>query len=183
MKASFPGAKHLILLGGHDGLRPQDAIHPSYIGEDILEPASQLLSSVAIPDDKLHDHCGVFAVYGHPEAAKLSYLGLYALQHRGQESAGIAVSKGDELICHKGMGHVDEVFPPEVLQGLPGRAAIGHTRYSTAGDTDLRNAQPLTVSCQKGQVSVAHNGNLVNAASIRRELESRGRRESRRRCP
>jgi len=139
-----------------------------------LEPESQLFPSVSLPDDKLHDHCGVFAVYGHPEAAKLTYLGLYALQHRGQESAGIAVSSGSVLVCKKGMGHVDEVFPPEIINGLAGQIAIGHTRYSTAGDTDLRNAQPLTVSCQKGQVAVAHNGNLVNASSIRRELEGRG---------
>jgi amidophosphoribosyltransferase len=139
-----------------------------------LEPASQLFPSATLPDDKFHDHCGVFAVYGHPEAAKLTYLGLYALQHRGQESAGIAVSNGNAVVCKKGMGHVDEVFPPEVINGLAGHMAIGHTRYSTAGDTDLRNAQPLTVSCQKGQVAVAHNGNLVNASSIRRELEGRG---------
>jgi amidophosphoribosyltransferase len=139
-----------------------------------LHPALCFFPSYPIPDDKFHDHCGVFAVSGHPEAAKLTYLGLYALQHRGQESAGIAVAQGERLICHKGMGHVDEVFTPEALKNLEGPLAIGHTRYSTAGDTDLRNAQPLTVSCQKGQVAVAHNGNLVNAAAIRRELESRG---------
>ena len=127
-----------------------------------------------IPDDKFRDHCGVFAVYGHPEAAKLTYLGLYALQHRGQESAGIAVSNGETLIWHKGMGHVAEVFDERTLQELTGDAAIGHTRYSTAGDTDLKNAQPLTVSCQRGQVALAHNGNLVNAAGLRRDLESRG---------
>jgi len=139
-----------------------------------LEPASQLFPGYSLPDDKFHDHCGVFAVYGHPEAAKLTYLGLYALQHRGQESAGIAVSNGTGVVCKRGMGHVDEVFPAEVIHGLPGHIAIGHTRYSTAGDTDLKNAQPLMVSCQKGQVAVAHNGNLVNASSIRRELEGRG---------
>jgi len=139
-----------------------------------LRPASQLFPSVSLPEDKFHDHCGVFAVYGHPEAAKLTYLGLYALQHRGQESAGIAVSNRDTLMCKKDMGHVQEIFPAEVINSLPGRLAIGHTRYSTAGDTDLRNAQPLMVSCQKGQVAVAHNGNLVNASSIRRELEGRG---------
>jgi amidophosphoribosyltransferase len=139
-----------------------------------LEPASQLFKSHPLPDDKFHDHCGVFAVYGHPEAAKLTYLGLYALQHRGQESAGIAVSNGERLVCQKGMGHVDEVFPREVIDGLPGHIAIGHTRYSTAGDTDLKNAQPLKVSCHKGEVALAHNGNLVNASAIRRELESRG---------
>jgi len=127
-----------------------------------------------IPDDKFRDHCGVFAVYGHPEAAKLTYLGLYALQHRGQESAGIAVSNGEQLTWHKGMGHVAEVFDERTLQELTGEAAIGHTRYSTAGDTDLKNAQPLTVSCQRGQVALAHNGNLVNAAGLRRDLESRG---------
>jgi amidophosphoribosyltransferase len=139
-----------------------------------LQPASKLFPILSLPDDKFHDHCGVFAVYGHAEAAKLTYLGLYALQHRGQESAGIVASDGEKLLTYKSMGHVDEVFTPEVIRGLKGHAAIGHTRYSTAGDTDLRNAQPLTVSCQKGQVALAHNGNLVNASSIRRELESRG---------
>ncbi len=104
----------------------------------------------------------------------MTHLGLYALQHRGQESAGIAVSDGEDVVCHKGMGHVNEVFNADVLDKLHGEIAIGHTRYSTAGETDLRNAQPLTVSCQKGQVALAHNGNLVNAAVIRRELESRG---------
>ncbi len=139
-----------------------------------MEPASQRFPSFSLPDDKFHDHCGVFAVCGHPEASKLAYLGLYALQHRGQESAGIAVSDGDRLTLKRGMGHVDEVFPAEVIKNLPGHLAIGHTRYSTAGDTDLKNAQPLMVSCHKGQVALAHNGNLVNASSIRRELESRG---------
>ena len=139
-----------------------------------MDAASQLFPSFSLPDDKFHDHCGVFAVYGHPEAAKLTYLGLYALQHRGQESAGIAVSDGEQLTLKKDMGHVDEVFPAEVIKDLPGQMAIGHTRYSTAGDTDLKNAQPLMVSCNKGQVALAHNGNLVNASSIRRELEGRG---------
>ncbi|MGH9406595.1 MAG: amidophosphoribosyltransferase [Terriglobia bacterium] len=127
-----------------------------------------------IEDDKLRDHCGVFAVFGHPEAAKVAHLGLYALQHRGQESAGIVVSDGLKAICYKGMGHVNDLFSAAVLQGLPGHLAIGHTRYSTAGDTDLRNAQPLMVSCQKGQAALAHNGNLVNASAKRRELESKG---------
>jgi len=139
-----------------------------------LEPASQLFPRFPLSLDKFHDQCGVFAVYGHPDAAKLAYLGLYALQHRGQESAGIAVSDGNDLICKKGMGHVDEVFPKETIQGLPGRLAIAHTRYSTAGDTDLKNAQPLKVSCHRGQVALAHNVNLVNASVIRRDLESRG---------
>ncbi len=139
-----------------------------------MQQAVELFPSFSLPDDKFHDHCGVFAVYGHPEAAKLAYLGLYALQHRGQESAGIAATDGRTIVSHKSMGHVAEVFTQEVLNGLPGHAAIGHTRYSTAGDTDLKNAQPLTVTCQKGQVALAHNGNLVNAESIRKELEGRG---------
>jgi amidophosphoribosyltransferase len=143
-------------------------------GEDPLQEVANIIPSYSIPDDKFHDYCGVFAVYGHPEAAKLTYLGLHALQHRGQESAGIAASDGSKLVTHKGMGHVAEVFTEEVLNSLPGHAAIGHTRYSTAGDADLKNAQPLAVSCQKGQVALAHNGNLVNAPAIRKELESRG---------
>jgi amidophosphoribosyltransferase len=139
-----------------------------------LHPALKLFPEFSLRVDKFHDHCGVCAVYGHPEAAKLTYLGLYALQHRGQESAGIVASDGQKLVSRKGMGHVAEVFTEEVLQQLPGHAAIGHTRYTTAGDTDLRNAQPLVVGCQKGQVALAHNGNLVNATSIRKDLESRG---------
>ncbi|MEJ2009082.1 MAG: amidophosphoribosyltransferase [Acidobacteriota bacterium] len=139
-----------------------------------MQLTPELFPTLSLPDDKFHDHCGVFAVYGHPEASKLSYLGLYALQHRGQESAGIVSSDGRRLTSHKGMGHIAEVFNEEVLQNLAGHSAIGHTRYSTAGDTNVKNAQPLSVSCQKGQVALAHNGNLVNAAGIRRELEARG---------
>ncbi len=124
--------------------------------------------------DKLHEECGVMGVYGHPEAAKLVYLGLYALQHRGQESAGIASSDGRQLRSHKGMGYVSEIFTEPVLGSLQGTLAIGHTRYSTAGDTTLLNAQPLTVECNKGLLALAHNGNLVNALEIRRRLEKRG---------
>ncbi len=124
--------------------------------------------------DKLHEECGVFALYGHPEAANLVYLGLYALQHRGQESAGIAVSDGRKIHSVRKMGHVAEIFTPDVLNQLPGELAIGHTRYSTAGDTSLRNAQPLSVACCKGQVAVAHNGNLTNAIELRRDLEEDG---------
>ncbi len=124
--------------------------------------------------DRFHDECGVFAIYGHPEAANLTYLGLYALQHRGQESAGIASSDGRNLHCHKSMGHVADIFTPEVLGQLPGERAIGHTRYSTAGDTVLLNAQPFSVACNKGKVAVAHNGNITNAAELRRELEREG---------
>ncbi|MGH9353814.1 MAG: class II glutamine amidotransferase, partial [Terriglobia bacterium] len=143
--------------------------------EGILSPpALEFRHDAKLDDDTLHEFCGVFAVFGCPEAAKVAHLGLYALQHRGQESAGIAVSDGLTVACYKGMGHVNELFTAEVLKGLPGHMAIGHTRYSTAGDTDLRNAQPLTVSCQKGQVALAHNGNLVNASARMRELEYKG---------
>jgi amidophosphoribosyltransferase len=124
--------------------------------------------------DKFHEECGVFAVYGHPEASTMAYLGLYALQHRGQESAGICTSDGQELRCHKAMGHVSEIFTSPVLAELPGRLAIGHTRYSTAGDTVLLNAQPFSVCCNKGRIAVAHNGNITNAVEVRAELERRG---------
>jgi amidophosphoribosyltransferase len=124
--------------------------------------------------DKLHEECGVFAIYGHPEAANLTYLGLYALQHRGQESAGIATSDGRDIHCYKSMGHVADIFTPSVVSQLPGDLAIGHTRYSTAGDTVIGNAQPFSVACNKGKIAVAHNGNITNAAELRRELEREG---------
>ncbi|HTQ57337.1 MAG TPA: amidophosphoribosyltransferase [Bryobacteraceae bacterium] len=124
--------------------------------------------------DKFHDECGVFAVFGHPEAAKMAYLGLHALQHRGQESAGVCTSDGNQVHCHKAMGHVAEIFTNEVLAKLPGKLAIGHTRYSTAGDTVLLNAQPFSVACNKGRVAVAHNGNITNAIEVRAELERQG---------
>ena len=124
--------------------------------------------------DKFHEECGVFAIYGHPEAAKMTYLGLYALQHRGQESAGICSSDGAEIHCRKSMGHVAEIFTNQVLAELPGKLAIGHTRYSTAGDTALLNAQPFSVACNKGRVAVAHNGNITNAIELRAMLEDHG---------
>ena len=124
--------------------------------------------------DKLHEECGVFAIHGNKDAAKLTYLGLYALQHRGQESAGIATSDGKNVLCHKSMGHVQDIFTPEVLTKLPGIHAIGHTRYSTTGDTVILNAQPFSVACNKGQIAVAHNGNITNAGELRRMLEAEG---------
>jgi amidophosphoribosyltransferase len=124
--------------------------------------------------DKFHEECGVVAVYGHPEAAKLAYLGLYALQHRGQESAGICSSDGEQIHTHRAMGHVADIFTPDVIEKLPGALAIGHTRYSTAGDTALLNAQPFSVACNKGRVAVAHNGNITNASELRNELERGG---------
>jgi amidophosphoribosyltransferase len=124
--------------------------------------------------DKFREECGVFAIYGHPEAANLAYLGLYALQHRGQESAGISSSNGREIYTHKAMGHVADIFTPAALASLPGEMAIGHTRYSTAGDTALRNAQPFSVDCNKGKIAIAHNGNITNARELRQELEREG---------
>jgi amidophosphoribosyltransferase len=119
-------------------------------------------------------YCGVFGVYGHPNAAELTYYGLYALQHRGQESAGIVTSDGNQFHTHRGMGLVSQVFKGDALQHLPGHIAIGHTRYSTTGSSHLRNAQPLTVDCARGQIAIAHNGNLTNAAQLRDELEANG---------
>jgi amidophosphoribosyltransferase len=134
--------------------------------------ASNLVSSLT--DDHFHDECGVFGVFGHPEASKLAYLGLYALQHRGQESAGIVSSDGVTLYTHRAMGEVADIFKPEVLAKLPGDAAIGHTRYSTAGDTSLINCQPILIDCNKGKLALGHNGNLTNALEWRRRLEHRG---------
>ena len=119
-------------------------------------------------------YCGVFGIYGHPNAAELTYYGLYALQHRGQESAGIVTSDGRQFHKHKGMGLVSQIFRGNILHDLAGSIAIGHTRYSTTGSSLLRNAQPLDVDCARGQIAIAHNGNLTNAAQLRDELESKG---------
>jgi amidophosphoribosyltransferase len=127
-----------------------------------------------LPSDKFRDECGVVAVYNHPEAETLAYLGLHALQHRGQESAGIVTSDGVSLHVHKAMGTVADIFTEEVLGKLRGSLAIGHTRYSTAGDSALLNAQPIMVQSNKGQIALAHNGNLVNAQEIRARLEGQG---------
>ncbi len=120
--------------------------------------------------------CGVFAIYGHENAALLTYYGLFALQHRGQESAGIASANGphSSFHVHKGLGLVSQVFSSESLDKLKGTRAVGHVRYSTSGSTTKVNAQPLTVDCARGQLALAHNGNLVNAAMLRDELESKG---------
>jgi amidophosphoribosyltransferase len=119
-------------------------------------------------------YCGVFGIFGHPNAAELTYYGLYALQHRGQESAGIVTCHEGKFFKHHGMGLVPQVFNPKLLHELVGNMAVGHTRYSTTGSSHLRNAQPLTVDCLRGQIAVAHNGNLTNAAQLRDDLESRG---------
>ena len=117
----------------------------------------------------------MFGIFGHPEAAKLSYLGLYALQHRGQESAGIASTDGAQVLqCTSRWGWCRKLFTPEVIAQLPGDASIGHTRYSTAGDNTLMNAQPVVIDCNKGKIALAHNGNLTNAIELRQKLEHRG---------
>ena len=118
--------------------------------------------------------CGIFGIYDHPEASNHVYLGLYALQHRGQESAGIVSSNEKQLYHYRQMGLVSEVFSRDILRRLPGRSAIGHVRYSTTGSSELKNAQPFMVDYARGMMAIAHNGNLTNASLIRRELESRG---------
>ncbi len=120
------------------------------------------------------EECGVFAVYGHEEAAKLTYFGLYALQHRGQESAGIVASDGKSVSEYKAMGLVSEVFNEDKLKNLKGHLAIGHVRYSTTGSSVLQNAQPFKVCHAGGTLAVAHNGNLINATEIRKALEEKG---------
>ena len=120
--------------------------------------------------------CGVFAVFGHPNAAVLTYYGLFALQHRGQESAGIVTANGPNspFNMHKAMGLVSQVFTPPDLERLKGNRAVGHVRYSTTGSSNLKNAQPLVVDCSRGQIAIGHNGNLVNAGELREELELKG---------
>ena len=125
-------------------------------------------------DDRFHDECGVFGVWNHPEAANVTYLGLYALQHRGQESAGIAATDGVGFHTEKAMGWVADVFGPERLRRLPGHRAIGHVRYSTAGSSNIRNAQPIAATTARGPIAIAHNGNLTNAETLRRDMEKDG---------
>ncbi|WP_105619888.1 amidophosphoribosyltransferase [Vallitalea okinawensis] len=127
-------------------------------------------------DDKLKEECGVFGVYNNDDfnTAELAYYGLYALQHRGQESAGIAVNDHGTIIYHKEMGMVSEIFDPIVLNHLKGSVAVAHVRYSTAGDSLRENAQPLVLKYTKGHMALAHNGNLTNAITIRKELEEQG---------
>ncbi len=123
---------------------------------------------------ELRESCGLFGVFNHPEAARLTYLGLFSLQHRGEESAGIVTSDGENLTKHIGMGLVADVFTEENITHLKGDLAIGHTRYSTTGSSLLRNAQPLQVDYSRGSIAIAHNGNLVNALLLRDELEAHG---------
>ncbi len=124
--------------------------------------------------DKFKDECGVFGIFGHPEAANMTYLGLYALQHRGQESAGIAAADGGKVRVSRAMGYVADTFDGDALSELPGRIAIGHVRYSTAGESRLANAQPILIDCAHGQIAICHNGNLVNASELREDLVRQG---------
>jgi amidophosphoribosyltransferase len=128
----------------------------------------------AVDDDRFHDKCGLFGIFGHPEAARLTYLGLYSLQHRGQESAGIVAGDGKSMRLEKGLGLVNDVFTDERLETMTGDRAMGHVRYSTAGDVVAANAQPILIDCHRGQIALGHNGNLVNAAMLRHELEAAG---------
>ena len=137
-------------------------------------PVHHLEPEDSTPFDKLREECGVMAIYNHTDAARLTYWGLYALQHRGQESAGIATADGDHITDFKGMGLVSEIFTDPVLSRLPGHLAIGHTRYSTTGDSALLNAQPISVESTKGLIAIAHNGNLVNLGTSRDRLERAG---------
>ncbi|MGE5443394.1 MAG: amidophosphoribosyltransferase [Ignavibacteriales bacterium] len=123
---------------------------------------------------KIKEECGVFGIYGHPEAANLTYLGLHSLQHRGQESAGIVTSDGTHLYTHREMGLVSDIFTEEVLSRLPGKNAIGHVRYSTTGSSHIKNSQPIVVTYSRGEIAIAHNGNLTNARALREELEHSG---------
>jgi amidophosphoribosyltransferase len=124
--------------------------------------------------DRLREECGVFGIRGAENAARLTYAGLYSLQHRGQESAGIVTARGQELHSHRGLGLVSDVFAGGVLERLPGSVAIGHNRYSTSGGSHLQNAQPLLVNFREGKLAIAHNGNLVNALALRQEMEDQG---------
>ena len=124
--------------------------------------------------DKPREACGIFGIHDHPEAAKICYFGLYALQHRGQESAGIAVERDENIVFHKGMGLVSDVFDMPALEQLNGHTAIGHVRYSTTGSSVLVNAQPFVVHHRRKSYAVAHNGNLVNAHTLKNDLEEAG---------
>jgi len=145
----------------------------------VFEPSSlrtTILQASSFPKHKPTHECGVFAVFGHDDAAMLTYYGLFALQHRGQESAGIVTAKGSDspFALHKGMGLVSQVFKGDELDALVGTRAIGHVRYSTTGSSTHKNAQPFLVDTARGQLAIAHNGNLVNAAELRAELEAKG---------
>jgi len=124
--------------------------------------------------DEPKEYCGLFGAYGHRQASWLTYLGLYALQHRGQEACGIVSNNKENIFIHKGMGLVSDVFNEKVLHDLKGNMAVGHVRYSTTGSSVLKNSQPLLIEFAKGAVCIAHNGNLVNSLELRKYLERSG---------
>jgi amidophosphoribosyltransferase len=142
--------------------------------DDGAAAAAEFLTVGDMRGDRFREECGIVGVFGHPEAANLVYLGLYALQHRGQESAGIVSATSDILISQRGLGLVADVFNEDIIRKLEGSAAIGHNRYSTSGQTLLKNTQPFVVEYGRGGLAVAHNGNLVNASALRQTLEERG---------
>lgn len=149
------------------------------VGQKVDEEAGMSETAESAHDldptlDRFHEECAVVGVYAHEEAANLAYLGLYAMQHRGQEGSGIVSSNGKALISHRGLGLVADVFHESVIRRLSGTSAIGHNRYSTAGETVLRNTQPLVAEFSMGSLAVCHNGNFVNAAQTRRRLEEEG---------
>src|SRR6195952_511452 len=152
------------------GARMNSALEPELDPEELEMEADE----PDTPFDKLREECGVMAIYNHPDAARLTYWGLYAQQHRGQESAGIATADGQQVNDIKGMGLVSEIFTDDVLAKLPGHIAIGHTRYSTTGDSALLNAQPISVESTRGLIAIAHNGNLVNLGNSKERLERGG---------
>jgi len=158
----------------HSGNKPNSVLGQDNLSFETLTPEELEALRKEREADHFHDECGVFAISGHDEAANIVYLGLYALQHRGQESCGIVASNGREHTAHRAMGLVADTFSDKILKRLPGRHAIGHVRYSTAGSSSLRNAQPICVNTDAGPVAIAHNGNIVNALVIRSELEGRG---------
>ncbi len=132
------------------------------------------MSGAVLHEESLNHECGVCGIFRHPEAAKLAYLALYALQHRGQTSTGITCSDGNRLYSWRGMGKVAEVFGPKEIERLTGPMVIGHVRYATAGAAEERNIQPLAINYRHGRLAMAHNGNLVNATELRRQLENQG---------
>lgn len=150
-------------------------IEPDFLPLSLLQHQVMEDSTAdSVPFDKLREECGVMAVYNHADAARMTYWGLYSLQHRGQESGGIASADGETVHDIKGMGLVSEIFTDDVLARLPGNLAIGHTRYSTTGDSALLNAQPISVESTKGLIAIAHNGNLINLGTAKERLERDG---------
>ncbi|MEE8583585.1 MAG: amidophosphoribosyltransferase [Acidobacteriota bacterium] len=168
-------------MNQESGIRNQEEMEAEIISSDSLPLSLTGTQNCRLPTadcqldrDRFHDHCGVFGISQHSEAANHAYLGLLAQQHRGQESAGIVTSDGQRLYDHRGMGKVFDVFDESSLASLPGGSAIGHVRYSTAGESVLANAQPILSQSWRGQLALAHNGNLLGAGRLRRSLEADG---------